>query len=171
MPSGSRKCPTRRHLSRHANLSARVCVASICKLVYWNKIGGSEDLSFDTWPVTICTQSIQCLSIASFCFLFLKPLFQTLETGFIRSDELRRKGQRNPEGSFSLSGMSSGQKASTVRNLQTPTQTGNHYTTAIALDDTGGWDGGSQTSETHIIRETRTWAIESSAANESQVFA
>ena len=121
------------------------------------------------WPVVICTQVVQCLSIGSFCFLFLKPLFETLEAGFIRSDELRRKGQANQEGSFSLSTMNSGQKASTVRNLQMLTQPGNNDTTVTALEDRGGWDGGSQSSETHIIRATRTWAIESSAADENRV--
>ena len=141
----------------------------MCKLVYWNRIRHSGDLSFVIWPVVICTQTVQCLSIASFCFLFLKPLFETLEGGFIRSDELRRKGQANHEGSFSLSTMNSGQKSSTVRDLQMLTQPGNNDTTITALEDRGCWDGGSQNSDTHIIRATRTWAIESSAADQDRV--
>ena len=138
----------------------RVCVASVCKLVYWNRARHSNDLTFAVWPVTLCTQMIQCLSIASFCLLYLKPLFDTLDSGFIRSDELRRKGQRNPEGSFNLSSISSRKEGRVARKLDRLTQNGNNDTTVTALGTEAGWDGGSQNSEAQIIRETRTWAIE-----------
>ena len=144
----------------------RVCVASICKLVYWNRARHSDDLTFAIWPATLCTQTIQCLSIASFCFLYFKPLFEILETGFIRSDELRRKGQTNPKGSFELSTKSTGIRGTAAGSLEL--QNGNNDITITALGHEAGWDGGSQNSDAQIIRETRTWAIESSAADEEQ---
>ena len=97
----------------------RVCIASTCKLVYWNRVRYSDDLTFDIWPVTLCTQMIQCMSIASFCFLYLKPLFEILDSGFIRSDEFRRKGQMNPAGSYNLFTMSSGKESRKDGNILT----------------------------------------------------
>lgn len=105
------------------------------------------------------------MSIASFCFLYLKPLFEILDLGFIRSDELRRKGQLNPEGSYNLYAMSSGKEGKKLARLA---QTENYDTTITALENGSGWDGGSQNSEAQIIKETRTFTIESSAAGQDR---
>lgn len=153
-----------------ANDYARVCVASTCKLLYWNRARYSHDLTFDIWPVTLCTQTIQSMSILSFCFLYLKPLFEILDSGFIRSDEFRRKGQMNPEGPYNLSTLSSGKESRKEgKILATLARTENNNTTVTALENGAGWDGGSQNSEAQIIRETRTFAIESSVAGEDRV--
>lgn len=105
------------------------------------------------------------MSIASFCFLYLKPLFEILDSGFIRSDEFRRKGQLDPEDSYNLNAMSSGKEG---KNLATLARTQNYDTTITALDNESGWDGGSQNSEAQIIKETRTFTIESSAAEQDR---
>ena len=139
----------------HAYRDTRVCVASTCKLVYWNRTRYSHDLTFDIWPVTLCTQAIQCMSITSFCFLYLKPLFDILDSGFIRSDEFRRKGQFDPQDSYSLSKMTSGKETGKESgNLARLTRTENDDTTITALGNKWGWDGGSQNSEARIIKET-----------------
>ena len=137
----------------------------MCKLVYWNRARNSHDLTFEVWPVALCTQTIQCMSIASFCVLYLKPLFEILNSGFIRTDEFRRKGQLHPKGSYNLSSMSSGKESRKEgRNLATLARTDNNDTTITALENDSGWDGGSQSSEAQIIKETRTITVESSAA-------
>ena len=111
------------------------------------------------------------MSIASFSFLYLKPLFEILDSGFIRSDEFRRTGQLNPEGSYNLSTMSSGnERRKKGKELARLARTGNNDTTITALENGSGWDGGSQGSEAHIIKETRTFTIESSAAGEDRGF-
>lgn len=151
--------------------TTRVCIASICNLVYWNRARDSHDLTFEIWPVALCTQAGQCMSIASFSFLYLKPLFEILDSGFIRSDEFRRTGQLNPEGSYNLSTMSSGnERRKKGKELARLARTGNNDTTITALENGSGWDGGSQGSEAHIIKETRTFTIESSAAGEDRGF-
>ena len=133
----------------------RVCIASICKLFYWNKARYSHDLTYEIWPVTICTQTIQCMSIASFCFLYLKPLFEILDSGFIRSDELRRKGQLKTEGSYNLSNINSRKERRKEGNrLASLVRPENNDTNNIALEEESEWDGGSQNSEAHIINET-----------------
>lgn len=153
-----------------ANDHARVCVASTCKLLYWNRARYSHDLTFDIWPVTICTQTIQCMSILSFCFLYLKPLFKILDSGFIRSDEFRRKGQMNAERPYNLSILSSGKKSRKEGKISAALARTEHSTpTFTALANEAGWDGGSQNSEAQIIRETRTFAIENSVAGENRV--
>lgn len=149
----------------------RVCVASICKLVYWNRARYSRDLTYEAWPVTLCTQTIQCMSIASFCILYLKPLFEIVDSGFIGSDDFRRKGQVNPEGSYNLSTRSSGKESKKEgKRLAMLARTENNDTTITALGNESGWDGGSQSSETQIIKETRTFTIESSVAAEDRAF-
>ena len=64
----------------------------MCKLAFWNRIPHPTDPTLDTWPATICTQIIQCLSLSSACFLYLKPFLDSVQSGFIRSDDLRRRG-------------------------------------------------------------------------------
>ena len=151
--------------------NTRVCIASTCKLVYWNRARYSHDLTFDIWPVTLCTQSIQCMSIASFCFLYLKPLFEILDSGFIRSDEFRRRGQTNTEGSYKFTTRSSGKESRKEGNqLARLAGTENNETIITALDNEAGWDGGSQSSEAQIIKETRIITIEGSAAGEDRVY-
>lgn len=110
------------------------------------------------------------MSIASFCFLYLKPLFEILDSGFIRSDEFRRKGQSNPEGSYKLSTINSGKESrKESKNLARLARTENNDTVVTAANENeSGWDGGSQHSEAQIIRETRTFAIASSAAGRAR---
>ena len=60
-----------------------------CELVYLNRI--SNDPSFDAWPVTLCNQIAQCLSILTACTFYLKPFIDSLESGFIRAGDLRRQ--------------------------------------------------------------------------------
>jgi len=113
---------------------------------------------------------IQCLSIASFCALYLKPLFEIMDSGFIRSDDLRRKGQTNQEGSFDLSAMSSGKEhRGAGKALEQISQGGNNRTSVTALPNEDGWEGGSQSSEAQMIRETRTFTIESSRVDEENL--
>lgn len=83
-----------------------VIVATICQLVYLNRIKPSDDLTFEVWRMTLCTQIVQCLSIVTTCLVYLKPFLDSLETGFIQVGDLRRQqisgfGYRPEEGSRS----------------------------------------------------------------------
>ena len=75
-------------------------------MVYLNRIGPSDDLTFEVWRVTLCTQIVQCLSILTTCLVYLRPFLDSLETGFIQVGDLRRQqvpgfGYRPEEGSRS----------------------------------------------------------------------
>ncbi|MCJ1240153.1 hypothetical protein MMC14_008153, partial [Varicellaria rhodocarpa] len=53
---------------------------------------------FDLWKVVICTQTIQSGIILSACTLFIKKFLETLETKFVRGNDLRRRGLSGTNG-------------------------------------------------------------------------
>ena len=100
--------------------------------------------------------------------LYLKPFLKTLEPGFIRNDDLRRRGGSNldSDGSYSLSFL----KSRSRRDEDTLKEFGRlsrapHTVTVVAggraNDD---WDRGSQHSQIQIIREVRTFAVDQDSA-------
>ncbi len=126
------------------------------------------DPTLDTLPVTICTQIIQCLSIFSACYLYLKPFLDSVESGFIRSGDIRRRGSDyytyQSGGSFTikngLSRDSAGRSRSggtRMKSLSRHPHTANVKGRSAANKD----DEGSQHSQTQIIQETRTFTVES----------
>lgn len=68
-----------------------VVTAVICQVIYLNRIKPSGDLTFEIWPVTLCSQIVQCLSILATCLVYLRPFLDSLETGFIQVGDLRRR--------------------------------------------------------------------------------
>ena len=60
-------------------------------MIYLNRLKTSDDSTFDDWRVTVCTQAIQSLSILASCLVYLRPFLDSLETGFIQIDDLRRQ--------------------------------------------------------------------------------
>ncbi|KAI4154381.1 MAG: hypothetical protein LQ340_001713 [Diploschistes diacapsis] len=68
-------------------------IAIICQLVYSNQITTPDDPSFDYWPVVLCEQCIVCLIVVSTCMVYLGPFLDSLESGFMRVDDVRRRGE------------------------------------------------------------------------------
>ena len=137
----------------------------MCKLVFWNRTPDPIDPTLDTWPATICTQIIQCLSILSACVLYLKPLLDSVESGFIRSDDMRRRGSDYKSGGsttrrnvFSAHRVGRSEvEATRMRSLSNP-----YYAAHIERGHAPNRDGSeSQHSRTQIIKETRTFAVDS----------
>lgn len=152
--------------------------AIAAQIVYLNRESGSQDPSLNFWPTAISTQAVLNLSIITACIPYLKPFFESLESGMIRSDDLRRRGIKLPYGSGS--GKSAGStiqgsgkapsrlaKAPDVShelgplspntgNLNFGHQANSTTITATMRDD---WDDGSDTSQSKIIRQTTTWAV------------
>ena len=69
--------------------------AVIAKIVL-SRSEANDDPFSGTWPVAICTQLIQFLSLMSACILYLRPFLEALTSGFINGDDLRRRGQLKP---------------------------------------------------------------------------
>ncbi|KAL8799332.1 MAG: hypothetical protein Q9182_005976 [Xanthomendoza sp. 2 TL-2023] len=74
-----------------------VVVSVIAQLAYFNNAISSNDVSFSLWSEIVCTQVVQSLNVITACVPHLKPFFDSLESGMIRSDDLRwRRGSDYP---------------------------------------------------------------------------
>ena len=130
------------------------------------------------WPVIILTQIIQGLEIFSTCCLNLPPFLEGMQSGFMHADDLRRRGQSvndtygygsKKDGSSNTPNNSSGGrvKAHTVAQLShIPHISSNHHKVSIkGGKDAVRSDSGSQHSQSQIIKETRTFAIDHGPAD------
>ena len=144
--------------------------AIICELVFRNRIAGSEDLTFAAWPVVVCSQFVQALSIITACIPYLKPFFSSLETGMIRADDSRRLGSRSiwtyeyrkstaPRKSFSSILLRSigSRKLNTWQDVPSHhwhgDATNNAEVTDVDGQSTRVWETESQTSQSRMIRQ------------------
>ena len=129
-----------------------------------------KDPSFDAWPVAICNQIAQCLSILTACTFYLKPFIDSLESGFIRAGDLRRQHVAgfgySPENAISGSDSNKSPFSSSSRKTKQSKQhqsgevelrgIRNHHTdglghSTLIHSETPDWDANSQS---HILRTT-----------------
>lgn len=151
-------------------------MATVAQLFYLNHTYNSRNPTLDFWSTAVCTQVVQNLSIITACVPYLKPFFESLESGMIRSDDLRRRGMKFPYGYGS--GKSAG--STTQGQSQTPSRLAKSSEKSHELRDISGtdsvgfghhanettitatrddWDEGSETSQSKIIRQTTTWTV------------
>ncbi|PYI00635.1 hypothetical protein BO78DRAFT_401933 [Aspergillus sclerotiicarbonarius CBS 121057] len=140
-----------------------VILISIIELILVSQNFNTSDPSYSTWGITISIETIQCLSIVTACWAQLKPFLNMLKSNGLRIQGVdyrstnnqtkwstSRSGNNNPteskytrSGEHELMGMGAGQ--------------GNITTVSAArLSDE---DSQSQSSQTGIIREVRTWVV------------
>ena len=70
---------------------ASVIAAIIPQIIFLDRTSHTLDPIHSTWPVTICTQIIQCLGIVTACVVYLRPFLDSIQTGFIQVDDMRRR--------------------------------------------------------------------------------
>lgn len=84
-----------------------VCVSAI-QLYYFHKDSSTSPLRTDFalgyWRSTVCNQIVQGLAIVTTSLPYAKLFMECFESGLIRVDELRRKGEHSTEGSGKGSG-------------------------------------------------------------------
>ena len=68
-----------------------VVASTVCQIVYQSRLRSLSDWTFDVWPAVLCMQIVQCLSILTTCLVYMRPFIDSLETGFIKVDDLRRQ--------------------------------------------------------------------------------
>ncbi|MCJ1354573.1 MAG: hypothetical protein MMC33_004562 [Icmadophila ericetorum] len=157
-------------------LCATVVAAGICQVAFLNaKMSASSDPSLDIWPVAICTQLLENLSIVTACTVYLKPFLDSLESGFIQVGDLRRQNaegygythNKNSEILSSIRGKVSNQASlPQAYRLQDRRDImgGNTFTHAHAFAsagdqmEPGDWDANSRSQ----ILQTRTWTVQGS---------
>ncbi|ATY60490.1 hypothetical protein A9K55_005472 [Cordyceps militaris] len=92
---------------------------AIVSQIAFLKRGFSEtDPTFAMWELTITTAVVTCLSILAICVPNLKPFLDSLESGQLRADDLRRQGKSSSGGypSYNRNASSGGQDGSHPRS-------------------------------------------------------
>ena len=142
------------------------------QVVYFDAQTSSNDRTFNIWQTTIAAFFVESLSIITASIPGLKPFLRTLETGMIRSDDLQRRRTGSlgyPEGktiggSTDSKGSSSGRHLRLQKFRSFPLHGQNEVSNTAKV--TGGHrkksDAESQSSQSNIIRQERTWTVESS---------
>jgi len=181
------------HMARSAKATIIACFAMrllvvgsiITELVFRRRIRNSSDLTFDMWTVVVSTLFVQSFSIITASIPYLKPFFANLESGMLRTDDLRRReerttvaGSKTSKAQFwagsKKSKQSSSSKSSTLKLApwqKTATKSANDAITVVVANEDGTTNGGdaeSTTSRSRFIHQTTTWEI-SDAPNPSQV--
>ncbi|KAA8651162.1 uncharacterized protein ATNIH1004_000040 [Aspergillus tanneri] len=141
-----------------------VIVAILCQIIYARQTLDSADPTSDTWPVTISTQVSQCFSIVTACSPQFKPFLDSLRSTGMRIDGMTRYGtSQKGYGSQSTSRVptlhSRNRRRSEAHEMAPIIAKDTHQTTVTSPGMRRDWDAESQTSQTRIIREVRTWTI------------
>ncbi|OAA47134.1 hypothetical protein NOR_02770 [Metarhizium rileyi] len=157
------------------------------QITYSDKSLTTADPTFDMWEWSIILAVVQCLSILTICIPNLKPFLDSLQSGQIRIDDLRRQGKSssNGYGSQQRSGNKSNQTSGSHRSGQRsnagqdtmtsqksklfelveipkqrkPKDDGKGRATK-SQDGNATWDGQSHTSQTILIQQTKTWNVD-----------
>ncbi|KAJ5159955.1 uncharacterized protein N7482_006959 [Penicillium canariense] len=136
-----------------------VTIAIICQLAYAEEAKGSGDPTWDTWTVTISTQMTQSLSIITACSPQFKPFLDSLRSsGMSLGGTSYGSQQRTYAGtSYKISrGQRTGETPSETHELVTMPEEAVNRTFVTSSPDC---DAESQTSQSQIIREIRTWTV------------
>ncbi|KAH7224438.1 hypothetical protein B0J15DRAFT_456835 [Fusarium solani] len=96
-----------------------VTPAIAAQIYYSNKAFGATDFTFSIWKAAIALQLVQCLSILTVCIPSFKPFLDSVESGQIRVDDLRRQGKTSTNGYPSGRPGYSGNKSSRSTTLGT----------------------------------------------------
>ncbi|KAF9697533.1 hypothetical protein EKO04_004324 [Ascochyta lentis] len=79
-----------------------VLVAATVQLIYFhqesNDSSTKDDLTLGFWRSTICNQIVQCLAIITTCLPYTKIFMEGFESGLIRIDDGRRRGEHTSKG-------------------------------------------------------------------------
>lgn len=88
-----------------AGFASRIMVIGACiaQLIYTFPETRQSDLPYSLWPLTICTQIVQCTSITTACIPYLQPFLLSLESGLLKSDDFRNQSIKHSRKQRSLS--------------------------------------------------------------------
>jgi hypothetical protein len=147
---------------------------TIIQIVLLNQASASRNPTFDLWPFVTSTQAIQCISFVTACIPYLKPFLKSLESGLFRADDLHGFGttfmDSQSRGASSSKGLSSKGKTSLSTKikslpslnleLDTLSSAQLQYTASTATGGKHhGWHRLSQSSQSRMITETRSWTV------------
>lgn len=165
-----------------------VVPAAITRIVYLAKVSDAGDMTLEAWPAALCALIVESLSIIVACIPYLKPFLDSLESGMMNNDKLRREGMTDLYGRSKTQATSSYDPKVLSEN-NTSTGTGQYIELGSIPDEntavfsgpdipsrcitvtpeinvpsslTGQeWDSASQTSQTKFIKKTTTLTLTS----------
>lgn len=153
----------------------------MAQMVFTNRAANTTDPSFHLWKIILINQIVLTVSITTACIPYLRPFLDSVESGLLRSDDLRRRGLEGSYGYKSQpSRKSSSVPLSTVKSKRSETKVptsdnpiplrpaqDNAAVTTVQADISGWEDAQSTSSQSRIIRYTNTWTVDSEHADGS----
>ena len=129
----------------------------LCQGIYYNQSASSVDLTYDTSPAVICMQIVICTNIVVTCSPLIKPFLESLRSSGMKIDAITG----TQHGKYSSRSGSKGQyNASRSGNeLAFLPRAADHNIVVSTKLPRRDWDAESQTSQSRIIRETKTWTV------------
>lgn len=70
---------------------SRVVAASVIQIVYIRRLLINDLFLNNIWQTVVCQMVVQSTSIMAACVPFLKPFLMSLESGFLRADDINRR--------------------------------------------------------------------------------
>ncbi|PYI05167.1 hypothetical protein BO78DRAFT_151864 [Aspergillus sclerotiicarbonarius CBS 121057] len=129
-------------------------ITIVLELVYRERNKAAPDPMLAIWEAAVCAQLVQCLGIVVACVPHLKPFMDGLQSTGLRMYYLPGETSRRGEYGYSSKGGTVGHELSGLPGVA-------NSTTVFAGQQRQDWDETlSQNSQSHIIRETRTWVVE-----------
>ncbi|PKX97800.1 uncharacterized protein P174DRAFT_364641 [Aspergillus novofumigatus IBT 16806] len=130
--------------------------ATIIEIVFSRDVRHSTDPTYDYCPTTIVSQVVQCASIVTACWGQLKPFLNQLKSNGLRIQGVEYQYSTGKGQSSRSYGRSGTNHSREEHHELVPVASGQNLTTVSASP---AWDADSQSSQTGIIRETRTWVV------------
>ncbi|EER26073.1 hypothetical protein CPC735_002400 [Coccidioides posadasii C735 delta SOWgp] len=168
---------TKRKITIGSVFGARLLVVVVValQLYFLNQVPDTSNATFDYWQMTICTQILQSLAVVTACMPFLKPFLDSLESGLLRADDQYRRSTAKGSYRYNLSGSKSSARRAARREAGEFNELGvlssNHGRARNGHGsqvESGGvdWDeSNSQSSQSRIIKETRTFTVDVEVRN------
>ncbi|TAQ86144.1 hypothetical protein B7494_g5541 [Chlorociboria aeruginascens] len=145
--------------------SCRILVigAVITHLYFQWRLKSSDDTTSQKWPQIVASQTIQSMNVVTACIPYLKPFYESLQSGMLGNDDLRRRQGSLHDTHLYSGGSGFSGKAGVFhsRSKQTSDKYGN---TSIALSNLSTApkrnSAESQSSQSNIIKKTQTFTVE-----------
>jgi hypothetical protein len=155
------------------------------QLYYYNRALASDNMRFTVWKSILCAQFAQSLNIVTTSFLYIKLLIDSLESCFLRVDDVRRRegygsnyanSNQYPGGSYPKQVSSSGDgplQPKLKRNTLTLAKGRSNMVSMKSPLQSPRWplgdDGMDLPDWEHtladVITETKSWTIENHAGS------
>ncbi|KAI0539933.1 hypothetical protein GGR58DRAFT_499556 [Xylaria digitata] len=77
-----------------------VVAAAVVQLFYIRRLIFDDNLLNNIWRAMVATEVVQVTSIITACIPFLKPFLMSLESGFLRADDMNRRHEGSSDSRF-----------------------------------------------------------------------